>query len=184
MPQYSFNSLVFPFFMSMWKNNPCCSTPSLSGEENNGTKTLAGTFLQQHFHPVPPEGKRRELRCLGTTHPVASVLSRGDTDVPKLGPLLCSLQPHPPPQLKIRFFSWLPESPAHGLIFILPICPQTYPGISTVAPRSSPIWGNWVCFLWQYGFNEQRWEPVPSNSCNINDGTFSSAMLPPRRIAL
>lgn len=62
-----------------------------------------------------------------------------------------------------------------------------YPGIRTAALRSSPISGDRVCFVWQYGFNEQaarHWEPFPSNSCKINDGTFSSAMLQPPKIPL
>lgn len=62
-----------------------------------------------------------------------------------------------------------------------------YPGIAMAALRSSPIWDDRVGFVGQYRFNEQaarHWEPFPSNSCKINDGTFSSAVLQPPKIPL
>lgn len=138
----------------MWKTNPRCSTPSLSGEESNRTKTLAGTFLLRQFHPVHPEGKRCEpWWCLGSEEDPSCCGSTGPAGRrhPRAGICFVPCSPTPPPLPKMRFFS--PTARASSSWFNinfgrLPPDPELpYSGISMATRRSSPIWGDRVSFL-------------------------------------
>lgn len=62
-------------------------------------KICCWNFLPAALPSLPAKGSWGEpWPCLGGLIP-------GDVGVPELGTLLCSLQPHPPPQLKMTFFT-------------------------------------------------------------------------------
>lgn len=119
--------LIF-FLRACGKTTHAAALPPCQEKKATGQKLLLELSFCSSFVPSTLRANgvsRGRVWGVRRAHPPASAASRGDAGIPALGTWLCSLQPHPPPQPKKRFFVNCKKSPARGVILILAISAQT-----------------------------------------------------------